>query len=101
MAELVRSRGMTQNQIDLVEHALRQVCSILDSGWNTIPMELHPFFVKYMCKDVWTGRSDPLTLREAALMVIRDAITRSGEFADEEFCSQIIGGSPDSEASTL
>ena len=100
MAELVRSRGMTQNQIDLVEHALRQVCRILDSGWDTIPMEFHPFFVKYMCKDVWTGRSDPLTLREAALMVIRDAITRSGEFADEEVYPQIIGGSPDPEAST-
>jgi len=42
--------------------------------------------VKYMCKDVWTGRSDPYTLREAALMVIRDAITRSGEFADDEPC---------------
>jgi hypothetical protein len=84
MPQSVRSKGMTQNQIDLVEHALRQVTNILESGWDTIPMGLHPCFVKYMCKDVWTGQSDPFTLREAALLVIRDAITRSGEFAEEE-----------------
>jgi hypothetical protein len=35
-----------------------------------------------MCRDVWTGQSDLLTLREAALMIVRDAITRTGEFAD-------------------
>jgi hypothetical protein len=37
-----------------------------------------------MCRDVWTGHSDLLTLREASLMIVRDAITRTGEFGDEE-----------------
>jgi hypothetical protein len=47
-------------------------------------MDLHPSFAKYMCRDVWTGHSDLLTLREAALMIVRDAIMRTGEFGDEE-----------------
>jgi len=37
-----------------------------------------------MNKDVWTGEPDPLTLSEAALLILRDAITRTGEFADDE-----------------
>jgi hypothetical protein len=36
-----------------------------------------------MCRDAWTGLSDVLALREAALLIIRDAITRTGEFCDE------------------
>jgi hypothetical protein len=37
-----------------------------------------------MHADVWSGESDPLTLKEAALMIVRDAITRTGEFAEDE-----------------
>jgi hypothetical protein len=37
-----------------------------------------------MDEEVWTGLPDLLTLRQAALMIIRDAIARTGEFGDEE-----------------
>jgi len=76
------SKNMTPHQISLIEHALRQVSRIDQTGWESIPPGLHPSFAKYMCRDVWTGQSDLLTLREAALMIVRDAITRTGEFAD-------------------
>lgn len=78
------SKSMTQHQIALVEFALRQICKIDESGWDDIPLNLHSAFAKYMCRDVWTGECDLLSLREAALMIVRDAITRSGEFDDEE-----------------
>ena len=84
MLHSVASKGMTEHQIALVEHALRQICKIEQSGWDDIPVDLHSSFAKYMCRDVWTGECDLLTLREAALMIIRDAITRRGEFSDEE-----------------
>jgi hypothetical protein len=57
---------------------------ISKSGWDDIPQDLHPSFARYMAKDAWTGASDPLTLSEAALMIVRDAITGSGEFAEDE-----------------
>ncbi len=84
MVRSVDSKGMTQHQISLVEHALRQISKIEQAGWDGIPIELHPSFAKYMCRDVWTGHSDLLTLREASLMIVRDAITHTGEFGDEE-----------------
>jgi hypothetical protein len=84
MVRSVDSKGMTQHQISLVEHALRQISKIEQAGWDGIPIELHPSFAKYMCRDVWTGHSDLLTLREAALMIVRDAITHTGEFGDQE-----------------
>jgi hypothetical protein len=37
-----------------------------------------------MTKDAWTGESDPLSLPEAALLIVRDAITKTGEFAHDE-----------------
>lgn len=77
-------RHMTRLQADLVEHALRQVTRISQSGWEAIPIELHASFARYMCKDVWSGECDLLTLRDAALMILRDAITRSGEFAEPQ-----------------
>ena len=83
MVQAVHPKGMTSKQIDLLEHALRQITNISQLGWDSIPTELHPSFAKYMCNDVWTGQSDPLTLRETALIVIRDAIARLGEFADD------------------
>jgi hypothetical protein len=84
MVHSVESNSMTERQIALVEHALRQVAKIDPTGWESIPADLHPAFDRYMCRDVWTGQSDLLTLRKAALMIIRDAITRTGEFGNEE-----------------
>ena len=87
MVHSVDSKSMTPHQICLVEHALRQISRIEESGWDTIPTDLQPSFMKYMCRDVWTGQSDLLTLRDAALLIIRDAITHTGEFSDrEELC---------------
>jgi hypothetical protein len=84
MVHSVVSKNMTHHQISLVEHALRHLSRIEQADWEEIPLELHPSFAKYMCRDAWTGRSDLLTLREAALMILRDAITRTGEFQVEE-----------------
>jgi hypothetical protein len=76
--------SMSQHQILLVEHALRQLSEIDQAHWDEIPLDLHPSFARYMDEEVWTGLPDLLTLRQAALMIIRDAIARSGEFGDEE-----------------
>ena len=76
--------SMSQHQILLVEHALRQLSDIDQASWDEIPMDLHPSFAKYMDEEVWTGLPDLLTLRQAALLIVRDAIARSGEFGDEE-----------------
>jgi hypothetical protein len=82
--QLVHPKRMTERQIELVDCALRQVTRISRSVWAEIPMHLHPFFARYMHADVWTGESDPHDLSEAALKIIRDAITRTGEFAEDE-----------------
>jgi hypothetical protein len=82
MVHSVVSTNMTAHQISLVEQALRQVFRIEQTGWDGIPLEFHPSFEKYMCRDIWTGQCDLLTLREAALLIVRDAITRTGEFRD-------------------
>jgi hypothetical protein len=82
------STCMRPQQILLVEHALRQLSRVEQTGWDAIPEDLHPAFARYMNRDVWTGECDLLTLREAALMIVRDAITRTGEFADgDEFAN--------------
>ena len=85
------SRNMTHHQITLVEQALRQLTRVEPTVWDEIPLDLQLSFTKYMGRDVWTGQCDLLSLREAALMVIRDAITRTGEFGDEE---ELCGGLP-------
>ena len=84
MAQLLHFKGMTQSQVELLEAALRQVTRISPPGWDSIPAELHPFFLKYMSRDVWTGESDPLTLQDAALRIVLDAITISAEFAGDD-----------------
>jgi hypothetical protein len=84
MLQSAHPRTRATSKIELLEHALRQLTGISRSGWHDIPQHLHPAFAKYMSKDVWTGESDPLTLSEAALMIVRDAITQTGEFADDE-----------------
>jgi hypothetical protein len=75
---------MSQHQTLLVEHALRQLSEIDQASWDEIPMDLHPSFAKYMDEEVWTGLPDLLTLRQAALLILRDAIARTGEFGEEE-----------------
>jgi len=83
MPETVLRARMTQMQLDVVEHALRCLTDVSACGWDSIPAELHPYFAKYMDRDVWTGQSDLKSLREAALLIIRDAITQSGEFVSD------------------
>jgi hypothetical protein len=85
MLQSAGSKGMTQDQLELVEHALREVTRIAPPSWDEIPLPLHPSFARYMGRDVWTGGNDLLTLREAALMILRDAIARTGDFADDTF----------------
>ena len=52
--------------------------------WQQIPSHLHHSFAKHMDRDAWTGEADPLSLSLAALMIVRDAIARTGEFAGGE-----------------
>jgi len=85
MLQSVGSKDMAQSQLELVEYALREVTRIAPPSWGEIPIRLHPYFVRYMGHDCWTGGPDLLTLREAALLILRDAITRSGEFAENTF----------------
>jgi hypothetical protein len=77
-----RNSPSSESEIELVECALRQVTKIQRSGWDTIPAGLHSYFEEYMSKDVWTGECDPLTLPNAALLIVRDAITRTGTFSE-------------------
>jgi hypothetical protein len=83
MAQAVLRPHMSKMRIDVVEHALRCLTDVSACGWESIPTELHPYFAKYMDRDVWTGQSDLKSLQEAALLIIRDAITQSGEFASD------------------
>lgn len=84
MVHSVDPKGMTPHQISLVECALRQITRIEQVKWSEMPMDLHLSFARYMCPDAWTGMPDALTLRDAALLIVLDAITRSGEFGDGE-----------------
>jgi hypothetical protein len=84
MLQLIDPKNATQSQIELLEIALRQVTGISHTTWHDIPGHLHPSFEKYMGRDVWTGAPDLFTLSEAALMIVRDAIMRTGDFADFE-----------------
>ena len=78
-----RSPVMTPHQVELVEHALRQVLRIARPSWDEIPLHLHSAFAKYMRRDLWTGAIDLVSLPEAAFTIVRDAVTRTGEFAVE------------------
>jgi hypothetical protein len=73
---------MSRHQIELLEHALCELEKFEPSGWSSIPADLKPSFAKYMSKDVWIGVPDLFDLRHAALMIVRDAIARTGEFSD-------------------
>jgi hypothetical protein len=80
-----RPVSMTRHQIELLEDSLRILAKFSESGWEGIPPELRPSFAKYMSRDCWTGQCDLFDLRHAALMIIRDAIARTGEFTEDEF----------------
>jgi len=82
MLQSVHSRAMTQTQVQLVEQALRLVTKISPPDWSDLPIHLQPCFAKYMDREVWIGGPDLLSLSEAALLILRDAITRSGEFTE-------------------
>jgi hypothetical protein len=82
MVQSVDSKSMSQHQISLIEQALRQVSKIEASGWDEIPIDLQVSFARYMGEECWTHLPDLFTLRTAALMIIRDAIARAGEFSD-------------------
>jgi hypothetical protein len=84
MRQSSRRRSFTPSQIELVEHALRQLTKLPRAGWDSIPIQLKPFFETYMEREVWAGLPDLSTLRAAALMLLRDAITGTGVFAVEE-----------------
>ena len=81
MVQSIHSDEMTQAQIELVEHALRIVTKISTPDWRDIPTHLQPLFARYMDREVWLGGPDLLSLSQAALMILRDAIARSGEFS--------------------
>ena len=91
MLQSVYSKSMSQRQMSLLEHALRQLSKIDQADWNAIPMDLHFSFARYMGDEVWTHVPDLFSLREASLMIIRDAISRTGEFSDGEE-SMSVGG---------
>ena len=76
------SARMSRHQIELLEHALCELEKFEPSGWGSIPADLKPSFAKYMSNDVWIGVPDLFDLRHAALMIVRDAIARTGEFSD-------------------
>jgi hypothetical protein len=84
MVQSAYSRSVSQRQMSLLEHALRQLSKIDQADWNAIPVDLHLSFARYMGDEVWTHAPDLFTLREAALMIIRDAILHAGEFSDGE-----------------
>lgn len=77
----IPSNGMSQRQIALLERALAILSKLDEGGWREIPPDLRVAFAKYMEPDAWTRLPDVLTLREAALMIVRDAIARNGEFS--------------------
>lgn len=83
MVHSVCSNSLSQHQIALLERALLVLAKMDEGGWHEMPLDLRVSFAKYMHPEVWTHLPDLLTLREAALLIIRDAIARAGEFNPE------------------
>jgi hypothetical protein len=82
---LAHFSSMSLYQVELLECALCELEKVLPAGWGSIQAHLRPAFANYMSKDVWIGAPDLFDLRHAALMIVRDAIARTGEFADIDF----------------
>jgi hypothetical protein len=55
-----------------------------ECGSNLVESSVPPQRKYFWEADAWTGESDLLTVSEAPLIIVRDAITRTGEFADDE-----------------
>jgi hypothetical protein len=83
MVRSVNSKSLSQYQISLLERALLLLAKMDEGGWHEMPLDLRVSFAKYMHPEVWTHLPDLLTLREAALQIVRDAIARVGEFTPE------------------
>lgn len=83
MANSVCSKSLSQHQMVLLERALLVLAKMDEGGWHEMPLDLRISFAKYMHPEVWTHLPDLLTLREAALQIVRDAIARAGEFNPE------------------
>ena len=93
MPQSVNDPMMTSAQTELVETALHQLAKMDPWGWHEVPEDQRPYFAQYMDRDVWTGEVDLFTLRDAALLLIRDAIARKGAFAAESApCRVSYGG---------
>jgi hypothetical protein len=82
MEDSVYPKSMSQQQISLLHHALRLAFKVDQARWSEIPLDARISLAKYMGEDVWTHLPDLLALREAALLIIRDAIARTGEFGE-------------------
>jgi hypothetical protein len=72
---------MSQHQLALLERGLLVLSKLDEGGWNEMPLDLRVSFAKYMDPEAWTHLPDLLTLREAALRIVRDAIAHTGEFS--------------------
>ena len=86
----VYSKSMSQHQLALLERSLLILTKLDECGWSEMPLDLRISFARYMHPEVWTQLPDLLTLREAALKIVRDAIAHTGEFsieAPEEPCN--------------
>ena len=83
MAHSVDSVSLSHHQMCLLERALLVLAKMDEGGWHEMPLDLRISFAKYMHSEVWTHLPDLLTLREAALLIVRDAIARVGEFNPE------------------
>ena len=83
MVNSVYPKRMSQEQISLLYHALRLAFKMDQARWSEIPLEARISLAKYMGEDVWTHLPDVLALREAAVMIVRDAIARIGEFGED------------------
>jgi hypothetical protein len=76
----VNPESISQHQLALLERALLVLTKLDEGSWSEMPLDLRISFARYMDPEVWTHLPDLLTLREAALKIVRDAIARTGEF---------------------
>ena len=76
----VNPGSISQQQLALLERALLVLAKLDEGSWNEMPLHLRISFARYMDAEVWTHLPDLLTLRQAALKIVRDAIARTGEF---------------------
>lgn len=83
MVHSVHPKGMSRHQLTLLERALLVLSKLDEGGWQEMPLDLRVSFAKYMDAEAWTHMPDLLTLREASLKILRDAIAHTGEFSPE------------------